>query len=127
VRRILRLKQENPAIFAWEIRDLLRRELTNCNQNQTNDSTASSASSSAEQEFNVNAIPSISSINRILRNGTNAIFDWVNTSNVSSNQSMNSYNEDLSKKPQTLCPPVLGKCKNLMILNNNNSNNSINM
>jgi len=112
VRRILRLKQENPAIFAWEIRDLLRRELTQYNQNQSNESNASSSTSSNEQEFNINAIPSISSINRILRNGTNAIFDWsanVNTSNVSSNESINGYNEDLSKKPPTQCPPVLGK------------------
>ncbi len=117
VRRILRLKQENPAIFAWEIRDLLRRELTQYNQNQSNESNASSSTSSNEQEFNINAIPSISSINRILRNGTNAIFDWSAnvSSNVSSNESMNSYNEDLSKKPQTQCPPVSGKSTHLSL------------
>jgi len=38
VNRILRLKQENPALFAWEIRDLLRRELF---QNRSNGSSSS--------------------------------------------------------------------------------------
>lgn len=46
VRKILRYKQENPAIFAWEIRDQL------LSQRVCDDQT----------------VPSISSINRILRN-----------------------------------------------------------
>ncbi|XP_067135939.1 paired box protein Pax-5-like isoform X1 [Centruroides vittatus] len=46
VRKILRYKQENPSIFAWEIRDLLRSQKV-CDEQ---------------------SIPSVSSINRILRN-----------------------------------------------------------
>lgn len=64
VQKILRLKQENPALFAWEIRDLLRRELFQ----------SRSAGSSHESS----SIPSISSINRILRGGLNGpgFADW---------------------------------------------------
>ncbi|CAL8080443.1 unnamed protein product [Orchesella dallaii] len=46
VKKILRLKSENPAMFAWEIRELLL----------------------SQRVCDVNSIPSISSINRILRN-----------------------------------------------------------
>jgi hypothetical protein len=46
VKRILRLKTENPALFAWEIRDQL----------------------TAQRVCDPNSIPSVSSINRILRN-----------------------------------------------------------
>ena len=75
MKKILKLKQENPAIFAWEIRDLLRRELINCNQTATSQSNPSTSSAINSQSFN--AIPSISSINRILRNGNN-LFEWQN-------------------------------------------------
>nr|XP_015904752.2 paired box protein Pax-1-like [Parasteatoda tepidariorum] len=53
VRKILRYKQENPSIFAWEIRDLLR------NQRVCDDTS----------------IPSVSSINRILRNSGHVVLD----------------------------------------------------
>ncbi|XP_070558280.1 paired box protein Pax-5-like [Ptychodera flava] len=53
VRKILQYKQENPSIFAWEIRDKLLQERV-CDEN---------------------TIPSVSSINRILRNTTNNIAD----------------------------------------------------
>lgn len=56
VAKILRLKQENPALFAWEIRDILRRELFQSGNGRSSTTDASS-------------IPSISSINRILRGG----------------------------------------------------------
>ena len=46
VKRILRLKSENPALFAWEIRDQLL----------------------GQRICDPNSIPSVSSINRILRN-----------------------------------------------------------
>ncbi|ESO85236.1 hypothetical protein LOTGIDRAFT_99097, partial [Lottia gigantea] len=48
VRKILELKQQNPSIFAWEIRDQLLAQ-TVCDDN---------------------TIPSVSSINRILRNAS---------------------------------------------------------
>ncbi|XP_050414775.1 paired box protein Pax-2-A isoform X2 [Patella vulgata] len=48
VRKILELKQQNPSIFAWEIRDQLLAQ-TICDEN---------------------TIPSVSSINRILRNAS---------------------------------------------------------
>ncbi|NP_001158393.1 pox-neuro [Saccoglossus kowalevskii] len=53
VKKILQYKQENPSIFAWEIRDKLLQERV-CDEN---------------------TIPSVSSINRILRNSTNSIGD----------------------------------------------------
>ena len=46
VKRILRLKTDNPGLFAWEIRDQLL----------------------AQRVCDPNSIPSVSSINRILRN-----------------------------------------------------------
>lgn len=48
VRKILQLKQENPSIFAWEIRDILL----------------------AQRVCDHDSIPSVSSINRILRNSS---------------------------------------------------------
>ncbi|CAG2118217.1 unnamed protein product, partial [Medioppia subpectinata] len=114
VKRILRLKQENPAIFAWEIRDLLRRELITYNQKHANSGTSSSSSSSGrESDLQVNVIPSISSINRILRNGTNALFEWTPNSNHSSggesNDTINAANNEMSRKSQNQCQPVLAK------------------
>ncbi|XP_055605134.1 paired box pox-neuro protein-like [Uranotaenia lowii] len=47
VKKILRIKQENPGMFAWEIRDQLL----------------------AQRICDPNTIPSVSSVNRILRNG----------------------------------------------------------
>uniref|UniRef100_A0A1B0C895 Paired domain-containing protein n=1 Tax=Lutzomyia longipalpis TaxID=7200 RepID=A0A1B0C895_LUTLO len=47
VKKILRFKQENPGMFAWEIRDQLL----------------------AQRICDPNTIPSVSSVNRILRNG----------------------------------------------------------
>ena len=47
VKKILRLKQENPGMFAWEIRDQLL----------------------SQRVCDPNTIPSVSSVNRILRNG----------------------------------------------------------
>ncbi|XP_025016076.1 paired box protein Pax-6 [Tetranychus urticae] len=61
VKKILKLKQENPALFAWEIRDLLRREIL---QSRSNDNRFNQGS-----DINL-SVPSISSINRILRTGT---------------------------------------------------------
>ena len=46
VKKILRMKQENPGVFAWEIRDQLL----------------------SQRVCNPSSIPSVSSINRILRN-----------------------------------------------------------
>ena len=53
VKRILRIKSENPALFAWEIRDQLL----------------------AQRVCDPNSIPSVSSINRILRNAGHVILD----------------------------------------------------
>ncbi|RWS26383.1 paired box pox-neuro protein-like protein [Leptotrombidium deliense] len=73
VDKILRLKQENPALFAWEIRDLLRRELLQ---------TRNGCSTSSHSESITSSIPSISSINRILRNGSmDTSFDWTVNAN----------------------------------------------
>lgn len=47
VKKILRFKQENPGMFAWEIRDQLL----------------------SQRICDPNTIPSVSSVNRILRNG----------------------------------------------------------
>lgn len=47
VKKILRFKQENPGMFAWEIRDQLL----------------------AQRICDPSTIPSVSSVNRILRNG----------------------------------------------------------
>lgn len=47
VKKILRIKQDNPAMFAWEIRDQLL----------------------AQRICDPSTIPSVSSVNRILRNG----------------------------------------------------------
>ncbi|CAG2183984.1 unnamed protein product, partial [Oppiella nova] len=42
-----------PAIFAWEIRDLLRRELVTYNQNRNqNESTSGTSSSAGESDLN---------------------------------------------------------------------------
>ena len=57
VRRIIELKCQSPTLFAWEIRDLLRRERQQ-QQQQHNQGSSNSAAF---------VIPSISSINRILR------------------------------------------------------------
>ncbi|XP_074604590.1 paired box protein Pax-3-like [Brevipalpus obovatus] len=61
VKKILDLKQENPALFAWEIRDLIRREMLQSR------SLESCASNHTDLSLSV---PSISSINRILRTGS---------------------------------------------------------
>lgn len=47
MKKILRMKQDNPAIFAWEIRDQLL----------------------SQRICDPTTIPSVSSVNRILRNG----------------------------------------------------------
>lgn len=47
VKKILRFKQENPSMFAWEIRDQLL----------------------SQRICDPHTIPSVSSVNRILRNG----------------------------------------------------------
>lgn len=47
VKKILRIKQDNPAMFAWEIRDQLL----------------------SQRICDPTSIPSVSSVNRILRNG----------------------------------------------------------
>lgn len=47
VKKILRIKQDNPAMFAWEIRDQLL----------------------SQRICDPSTIPSVSSVNRILRNG----------------------------------------------------------
>ena len=75
VRKILQLKKENPSIFAWEIRDYLL----------------------AQRICDEQTIPSISSINRILRNagafsndgilsaeGSNLIYPHIPTPNIQS-------------------------------------------
>ncbi|KAI1280788.1 Paired box protein Pax-2-A [Halotydeus destructor] len=72
VQKILRLKQDNPALFAWEIRDLLRREMI-----QARSGSMATLNSSANDAINA-SIPSISSINRILRSGSGntSPYDW---------------------------------------------------
>ncbi|XP_035221008.1 paired box protein Pax-5-like, partial [Stegodyphus dumicola] len=67
VRKILRYKQENPSIFAWEIRDLLRNQRV-CDEQ---------------------SIPSVSSINRILRNSGHVVLDDAITSNGAQPPSLN--------------------------------------
>ena len=68
VRKVLKLKHENPALFAWEIRDLLRKEMLQ-------------SRSSSDHPKNLDnmalSVPSISSINRILRTGfENKSINW---------------------------------------------------
>ncbi|XP_054710366.1 paired box pox-neuro protein-like [Uloborus diversus] len=66
VRKILRYKQENPSIFAWEIRDLLRSQRV-CDEQ---------------------SIPSVSSINRILRNSGHVVLEDTVPTNGSSSSSL---------------------------------------
>lgn len=76
VQKILKLKQENPALFAWEIRDLLRRELF-----QSRSASVAASSSSSRDTDVSSSIPSISSINRILRGGmSSGSYDWSSDS-----------------------------------------------
>lgn len=88
VQKILKLKQDNPALFAWEIRDLLRRELFNSRSNGQSSNGQPSPSDISS------SIPSISSINRILRGGLSsngASFEWsVESSPSSSSRGMQS-------------------------------------
>ena len=76
MKKILRFKQENPSMFAWEIRDQLL----------------------SQRICDPQTIPSVSSVNRILRNGglwtddgplTNAPNTNNNTSNTSIAQNGN--------------------------------------
>ena len=82
VKRILRLKSDNPSLFAWEIRDQLL----------------------AQRICDPNSIPSVSSINRILRNaghppdpevqgtsaGTSSTASMTATETAAGNSSMSS-------------------------------------
>ncbi|RWS16354.1 paired box pox-neuro protein-like protein, partial [Dinothrombium tinctorium] len=78
VEKILRLKHENPALFAWEIRDLLRRELLQ---------SRSSSAPTSNSDCITSSIPSISSINRILRNGSmeSTAFEWSVSASANQN------------------------------------------
>lgn len=63
VKKILRFKQENPSMFAWEIRDQLL----------------------SQRICDPSSIPSVSSVNRILRNGGLWTDDVMPTANNSQN------------------------------------------
>lgn len=67
VKKILRFKQENPSMFAWEIRDQLL----------------------SQRICDPNTIPSVSSVNRILRNGGLWSDDLLTAAN---NQNQNACN-----------------------------------
>lgn len=77
VKKILRFKQENPSMFAWEIRDQLL----------------------SQRICDPQTIPSVSSVNRILRNGglwtddalTNVPNNNSNANNISDSQSGKKY------------------------------------
>ncbi|CAO1339755.1 unnamed protein product [Diamesa tonsa] len=70
VKKILRFKQENPSMFAWEIRDQLL----------------------SQRICDPNTIPSVSSVNRILRNGGLWSDDILTANN--NNNNMNNNNGD---------------------------------
>ncbi|KAG5675690.1 hypothetical protein PVAND_005574 [Polypedilum vanderplanki] len=67
VRKILRFKQENPSMFAWEIRDQLL----------------------SQRICDPSTIPSVSSVNRILRNGGLWTDDAIPTNTTSINNNNN--------------------------------------
>ncbi|XP_075215303.1 paired box pox-neuro, partial [Lycorma delicatula] len=109
VKKILRCKQENPGMFAWEIRELLL----------------------AQRVCDPNSIPSVSSVNRILRNSAGfELNDQINRMNniaklikldlqdtedqsnqppPQPNKKKNPYSieELLKKTPETRRPPAL--------------------
>lgn len=91
VKRIIELKCESPTLFAWEIRDLLIRERS---QQQQQQHTTGNHATNSNQSF---VIPSISSINRILRahqpNSTAASQDG-NHQNASSSSNSNYINNN---------------------------------
>ena len=72
VRKILDLKQQNPSIFAWEIRDQLL----------------------AQRVCDETTIPSVSSINRILRNASTCGPDIVSQ-----------FSLDMASRMSPACPP----------------------
>ena len=72
VKKILRFKQENPSMFAWEIRDQLL----------------------SQRICDPNTIPSVSSVNRILRNGGLWSDDLLTAAN---NQNQNACNGEKKK------------------------------
>ncbi|CAO1313104.1 unnamed protein product [Diamesa serratosioi] len=78
VKKILRFKQENPSMFAWEIRDQLL----------------------SQRICDPNTIPSVSSVNRILRNG-GLWSDDILTANNNNNNNHNNMNNNASQYPAT--------------------------
>lgn len=69
------MKKANPSMFAWEIRDYLRREIIN----------GANGGHSSLSALDASSIPSISSINRILRSGSLPTHHHSSSSTVSSN------------------------------------------
>ena len=67
MKKILRFKQENPSMFAWEIRDQLL----------------------SQRICDPNTIPSVSSVNRILRNGGLWSDDILTANNNNNNMNNN--------------------------------------
>lgn len=84
VQKIVQLKKANPSMFAWEIRDYLRREIIN----------GANSGHSSLSSLDASSIPSISSINRILRSGSIAPshHQTASSSTVSSSVSSSSHN-----------------------------------
>lgn len=66
VQRILQLKQENVNLFGWEIRDILKAE-----QAQAKSAIKNGTNCLKSKHLMMTSIPSISSINRILRSSDN--------------------------------------------------------
>lgn len=82
VKKILRFKQENPGMFAWEIRDQLL----------------------AQRICDPNSIPSVSSVNRILRNSgawteAELLPGYSNPNNYGSNLSQNTPMQRMTTGP----------------------------
>ncbi|KAH7646151.1 hypothetical protein HUG17_1689 [Dermatophagoides farinae] len=67
VKRILRLRHENPALFAWEIRELLRKELNQTENNDNNNVDVTDASiiqstTSSNRSSYLSSLPGTSSM-----------------------------------------------------------------
>lgn len=110
VQKIVQLKKANPSMFAWEIRDYLRREIIN----------SASAGHSSLSSLDAASIPSISSINRILRSGSLAPLHHSHHSHhshqphhhISSSSSSNGLNTSLSSSWRSASSPSLSSSVN---------------
>lgn len=118
VSRIIELKYQSPTLFAWEIRDLLRRERQQHQQLQNQHQNGNVSSNSVTQPF---VIPSISSINRILRSYSSSSDVATHTSNNSTRHQELQQQSAPSRSSQT----QVGLRRSLVKAHNSSGRNGI--